>query len=131
MNSEDQPETLDSHQSGTGLGREDVFLTLFRHKWLILAFTCLGVVGVIAALRLNPPRYESTAKLLVRYVLDTKSVNPASEGAQITSPNGSVINSEIEILRSVDVAAQVADIVRLAKILAMVNGEPTACLPPV
>jgi len=51
---------------------DDVLFTLFRHKWLILAFVCLGVVALGRAFSAAPP-YVSYAKLMVHYVVETRT----------------------------------------------------------
>ena len=40
-----------------GLGMDDVFFTLFRHKLLILAFVCLGVIAAVVVRIVKPPLY--------------------------------------------------------------------------
>src|SRR5438270_5560819 len=92
------------------LNLDDVVFTLFRHKWLILAFVCLGLAAMEVARVRRPPLYESHAKLMVRYVVDTKAVNPANPNTSIEQDlSQNVINSEMEILDSLDVAARAAD----------------------
>lgn len=111
--------------AASGLGVDDVFWTLFRHKWLILTFVCLGVVAAVVVRFVKPPLYESKAKLNVPYVVDTKAVNTANPETQIISTGSgglSVIESEIEILKSLDVCERVADSVGPEKVLAKKGG---------
>jgi uncharacterized protein involved in exopolysaccharide biosynthesis len=94
----------------------DVMFALFKRKWTIILCTFLGIIAAAAFYFLSPGVYESQAKLLVRYVVDRSAVDsvdnstkPNQKGA--TGPNtaDTVIDSEIQILTSWDLAAQVAD----------------------
>ncbi len=105
---------------GGGLNLGEIYYVLFRRKWLILLLSLAGI-GVAAWLRIStPPTYQSEAKLLVRYILETKGFEPGTGGDQARSPDSggaSIINSEIEILTSQDIARQVAESVGPDKIL--------------
>jgi len=108
-----------------GLGVDDVFFTLFRHKWLILTFVGLGLVAAGVVRFVKPPLYQSKAKLSVPYVVDTKAVNTADPETQIISTGSgglAVIEQEIEILKSLDVCVAVADSIGPEKILAKKGG---------
>lgn len=110
---------------GGGLGVDDVFFTLFRHKWLIASFVCLGLVAATAVRFIKPPLYQSKAKLNVPYIVDTKAVNTANPETQVISTGSgglAVIEAEIEILRSLDVCAVVAESVGPEKVLAKLGG---------
>ena len=45
MNHSNSPSAANGHTPPPGTGLDDVLYTLFRHKWLILCFLCLGVLG--------------------------------------------------------------------------------------
>jgi polysaccharide biosynthesis transport protein len=108
-----------------GLTLEDVYFTVFRHKWLILAFVCLGLLGALMVPIFRPPPYISWAKVMVRYVIEAKGANLAGPDAQIKSTDmgaQGLINSELEIIRSADVASNVAAVVGPERILAKVGG---------
>ena len=108
-----------------GLGVEEVLYTLFRHKWLIVTFACLGVGAAGAVRFVKPPLYQSRAKISVPYIVDTKAVSTSDPDTQITSTaSGGLasILSEIDILKSLDVAELVAEAVGPEKILAKVGG---------
>src|SRR6266568_7232595 len=108
----------DPQPSGMNVG--DIYYVLFRHKWKILLCSAAGVLASVALLLLKPPCYKSEAKLLIRYVLDNKSASPVAKDSQITSPDArgeNIINTEMEILRSFDLAAQAADRVGLERIV--------------
>src|SRR5690349_6598309 len=87
-----------------GMNVDDVLFTVFRHKWLILAFFCMGVVGAVTVRVLRPPYWVSEMKVLIPFVIE-KPVGPeATPGTVQFSDNGgpSVLNTEIEILWSHD-----------------------------
>ncbi|MEI8037521.1 MAG: Wzz/FepE/Etk N-terminal domain-containing protein [Verrucomicrobiota bacterium] len=89
---------------------QDVLFVLCKHKWKILFLSALGCGAAAAVFFKQIPMYQSQAKLLVRYVLERGSVDPYE--AQ-TSPGGrpgnDIINTEIEILTSMDLALAVAE----------------------
>jgi polysaccharide biosynthesis transport protein len=105
---------------GAGLKLGDVYYVLFRRKWLILALALAGLAGAVAYYVSQKPVYWSEAKLLVRYVIDTKQIGGGVD-TQIRSPGefsgASIISSEFEILTSLDLCREVAEMVGPAKIL--------------
>lgn len=126
MNPANPPQTATGTHASSGLSADDAIYTLFRHKWLVLAFVCLGVAGAVAVRFVRPPLYVSEAKLMVHYVVDSRAATTAnSEGQNVHSVDVSalnIINSEIEILKSLDVAKSVAAKVGAEKILAKKGG---------
>ena len=65
---------------------DDILFTLFRHKWLILCFVLLAIVGAVAVRVVRPPVYVSKAKLMVHYVVDSHGATTAnSEGQKGTA----------------------------------------------
>lgn len=124
MNSANHTNVSDEERPAGGFSLEDVLFTLFRHKWLILFFTCMGIAGSVAVYFVRPPRYQSKAKLKVRYVLENRGVSlPGQEAVvKMSEPIGNVIDSEAQILRSLNVAEQVVDLIPAEKILAMHGG---------
>lgn len=101
---------------------DDVYYILFRHKWKIIAFSVLGFVAAGVFLLIRPMPYVSEARLMIRYVLDESgSVGPVgASSSRVRTPDergDSIINSEIEILTSFDLAKTVAENVGPDKIL--------------
>jgi uncharacterized protein involved in exopolysaccharide biosynthesis/Mrp family chromosome partitioning ATPase len=99
----------------SGIGANDVLFALFRRKWTIISWTLLGIGAAVAFFFLYPPSYQSDAKLLVRYVLERSAVDPIDN---TTKPNvtqtsaksvDSIIDAEVQILTSWDLAVQVAE----------------------
>jgi polysaccharide biosynthesis transport protein len=103
----------------------DIYFVLFRHKWKIILLAAAGIVAAIIYHLLNPPLFQSEAKLFIRYVLDTRSPNTAASNTSEISPaasSESIINSEIQILTSFDVAEEAATHIGPEKILAEFGG---------
>ena len=112
----------DEHRQAqnAGINLKDIYYVLFRHKWKIILFSLAGVLAAAGVYILGPPTYQSEAKLFVPYVLERErqSLNPAAKDSEIRpTETGSIINSELEILRSFDIYTQVADLVGPEKIL--------------
>src|SRR6266446_10483797 len=111
-------EKLESQPSGIDLN--DIYYVLFRHKGKIILFSLAGILAAAAMYVVTPPVYQSAAKLLIPYVLEreVRSLNPAAKDSEIRqTETGSIINSELEILRSFDLYTEVADLVGPEKIL--------------
>ena len=111
----------------SGFGLADVYFVLFRRKWLILTMTLLGLVGSVAYRIFYPPPYTSEARLMVRYVVDTKpSVGTGGNApGDISNPGlggQTVIASEIDVLTSSDLAEMAAMTVGPERILAKFGG---------
>ena len=107
-------------QTPSGISMGDVWYALFRHKKKILVFGALGIVAAVVLFIINRPPYISEAKLLVRYVVESRSIETLTPDGQVKAPANtaeSIINSEGEILTSLDLCRQVAELVGPAKIL--------------
>jgi polysaccharide biosynthesis transport protein len=118
-----------NHESQALISLGDIYFILFRHKWKILFCSAAGFLAAFAFYLMNPPPYESEAKLFIRYVLDSRSLNPSANNSRMTSPDElgeSIINSEIEILTSYDLFKQVVTNVGPEKILAGMGGGSDA-----
>jgi polysaccharide biosynthesis transport protein len=105
-----------SKATSGGFGIQDVIYILFKHKWKIIVLSLLGFAAAAALFLNQKPLYSSTAKLLVRYVIETGTIDPYSE---MKSPGGGarrgadpVILTEIEIIRSLDLTKDVVEALR-------------------
>lgn len=101
-------------QPATSLTLADIQYILFRHKGKIIGCALAGLVAAAAIVFLRPPLYRSEAKLLIRYVLENRTMPGVSDDAQIRSPDSrgdSIINSELQVLSSWDLALKVAQAV--------------------
>src|SRR5688572_24928008 len=114
---------FESPQAGIKL--DDIYYAVFRHKWKITIFAVLGLfVAGITYLR-SSPVYISEARILIRYVLESKGINPMGADDTVKSPDArgeNIINSELEILSSFDLLREVVTAVGAHKILAKVGG---------
>src|SRR5262245_27779827 len=94
-----------------GLTLGDIYYILFRHKRKIVTISVLGAVAAALVYFIYPVTYISVAKLLIKYVVETKA--PAQMGTKDPSvgqveEGENAINTELEILRSFDLAKTVA-----------------------
>lgn len=99
------------HPEHSGINLNSILFALFKRKWTVLLCAALGIAAAAAFYLLNPPPYESQAKLLVRYVTERSAVDPIeAEKAAVQAANAldRVMGAEIEILTSWDLAVQVA-----------------------
>jgi polysaccharide biosynthesis transport protein len=110
-------------------GPQDILFVLFKHKWMILLLALAGLAAAAGVFLKQKPLYQSQAKLLVRYVLERSAIDPYETQA---SPGGrpghgdNVINTEIEILSSVDLALDVAEAMGVGKLLPDSGGLASA-----
>jgi polysaccharide biosynthesis transport protein len=115
-----------SANNAPALDLGDIYYTLFRHKWKIIICTLVGLAAAAAVYKLTPPPYQSETKLFIRYVIaEGKSLGPGGDDSvklNVDQRGETIINSEIEILTSLDLAIQVAKNVGPEKILAKING---------
>jgi polysaccharide biosynthesis transport protein len=115
--------TTTSSSPGFDLGL--IYYPLFRHKWKIIICTVLGLAGGAAFYKLNPPPFQSEAKLFIRFVIsEGRSEEPGAKDSVAISADGrgsTVINSELQILGSRDLAQIVARNVGPEKILAGIS----------
>ena len=123
MNEDAEHEEKEGQAGRLNLG--DIYFVLFRQKWTIILFTAVGVLGTIAVFAIKPPRYRSEAKLYIRYVAQAKALTPPGSDAPTRSPEGegaSILKTEAQILKSLDVAQQVVEAVGADKILGEAGG---------
>jgi uncharacterized protein involved in exopolysaccharide biosynthesis/Mrp family chromosome partitioning ATPase len=99
----------------SSLNVHDILYVLFKHKWKILLSAAIGIGAAVAVYLRYPTVYESQAKLLVRYVVDRSSVDQIDSTSAVNSNDQSLINSEVEILTSWDLATDVAKAVSLER----------------
>ncbi len=95
-----------------------------RHKWKILLslFSGLAVSGVVYSLK--PPMYESQAQLLIRYVFDDPPAPHQNFDVRVDPQHKDedILDSEMLVLSSYDLAAEVVEIVGPDTILAKLGG---------
>jgi polysaccharide biosynthesis transport protein len=117
----------DHQNQAAGLGPAGIYDILLRHKWKLMGLCFAGlVVAAWVYWFQQPATYSSEAKLFIRYVLESRLPNPRGGDPQIKTPDpggANILNSEIEIMKSLDLALQVADAIGPAKILGKGAGE--------
>lgn len=123
-------QSMNNNQQGppaAGISLGDIYYTIFRHKWKILAMWLMGFLAAAAVYHFKAPMYQSQAELLIKYVPESTQVG-VGDGQRVIVPDsdgGEVINSELRILTSLDVAEDAASNMGPASILAKVGGKPT------
>jgi polysaccharide biosynthesis transport protein len=120
------PPEAESEAAQSGLNFHDILFVLFRHKWKILGCSAAGIIAAGAVYFLLPPVYRSEAKLFVRYVVDKSAIDGLD--SQIKTPNpqtDTVINSEVEILTSSDLAREVVEAIDPKRLLVKAEGKAT------
>jgi uncharacterized protein involved in exopolysaccharide biosynthesis/Mrp family chromosome partitioning ATPase len=103
-----------------GLNLADIYYILFRHKWKIIFLSVAGFLAAALVYFTVPASYTSEAKLFIRYILESRLPSGIAGDQQIkTLDTGGVniINSEIEIIKSLDLAVQVAKAIGPERIL--------------
>ncbi|WP_193210586.1 GumC family protein [Luteolibacter marinus] len=104
--------------SKPSIGVQDVLFVLFKHKWLILICSALGFAAAAAVFVTRKPLYQSNGKILVNYVLQRGGVDARENEIETGGRSGDqVINTELEILRSGDLAEDVAKAVGLDRLV--------------
>jgi len=101
--------TQGRQQKGT---LRDLLYVLFGHKWKILIFTILLFSAATVTTFLKPNIYRSEAQLLLRLGRESVALDPTASIGEITHINRSYdweINSELQILKSRDLAERVVD----------------------
>jgi polysaccharide biosynthesis transport protein len=109
---------LEPEEPSSSLSFHDILFILFRHKWKILCCTAAGLIAAAAVYFILPPVYQSEAKLFVRYVVDKSAIDGLD--SQIKTPNpqtDTLINSEVEILTSSDLARQVVEAIGVKRLM--------------
>ena len=88
---------------------------------MILGFSLAGILAALAVCFIKPPQYKSEAELSLS-VLEAKPISvPGEETRPMNEPSVNIINTEIEILQSLDLAQHVVQAMTPAKILAGVG----------
>lgn len=104
----------------SSIGVDDVYYTLFRHKWKIILCTLTGLIIASVLYFIIKPPFYSNAKLFVRYVvMEGRVGRPVADDTITKSPDRggeTIMQSEQEILTSADLARKVAEAIGPEKI---------------
>ena len=90
----------------------DFYYILFRHKWKVILFFLAVVATVTVGTLLSTEIFKAEAKLMVRIGRENVSLDPTATTGQVISigqSRDSEINSELEILKSRELAGKVVD----------------------
>lgn len=98
---------IENEQNAGGLSLSDIMFMLFRHKRVVILSAILGLAAAVTVYFSLPPVFESEAKLLVRYVVERSAIDSVDSQVRMAADN--LINSEVEILTSRDLAADVVE----------------------
>lgn len=92
----------------------DVVYGLSKHRRVVVALAVLGLLAASLTFLLLKPKYVSTSKILIRYVLDSQELVTQDGSGQLRTPDNNGLNligSEIEILNSQDLILEVAELI--------------------
>src|SRR4051812_22710114 len=95
-------------------------------RWFLPLAVC-ALVGCSPGKLFGPPLYESDAKILVRYVVDSSaaSVQGATPSDEVAKGRNAMLSTEVEILTSADLAMEVAQAIGYNR-LGTAAGLPSA-----
>jgi uncharacterized protein involved in exopolysaccharide biosynthesis/Mrp family chromosome partitioning ATPase len=113
-------------ETPAGISPADIYFVIFRHKWKIILLSLAGIVAAVALYFHNQPPYQSQAELLIKYVSQARSLSLSGSDQSVIMPGSSgedIINSEILILTSLDLAEQAVTNFGAAKILPNSGGD--------
>src|SRR4051794_9283375 len=108
-----------------GMNVDDILFTLFRHKQMILACFIMGTIGAALVRAFYPPVYFSEAIVNVPYVANRLPGGLADPDSniQLTDARGEMIlGTELQTLKSFDVASNAAMMVGAERILVKLGG---------
>ncbi len=104
-------------------GIQDILYVLFKHKWKIGFLGTMGLAAAAAIYLTTKPVYKSEAKLLINYVLQRDALDDHEAQMEAGGRSGEqVVNTELEIMRSLDLSASVADAIGVDRILGVTGG---------
>jgi uncharacterized protein involved in exopolysaccharide biosynthesis/Mrp family chromosome partitioning ATPase len=101
------------------MGVDDILYTLFRHKWLILAFFCMGVMAACYVRITKPPSFVSHMKLKIHFLEEPApppGVDPANFIA-IQPAMAGALNAEKETIKTLDLAKDVVRTIGARRVL--------------
>lgn len=112
-------------EPSAGISLGDIYYIIFRHKWKIIVLSLAGFVVAAGIHFFQPPLYQSQAELLIKYVPEAMQLALEGDNQKVVVPGsdgGDVINSEIKILTSLDLAEEVVTNIGASNILFQAGG---------
>jgi polysaccharide biosynthesis transport protein len=125
LNNNRQPQA----QPPAGIALGDIYYVVFRHKWKILILSVTGILAAVVLFFVKPPPYLSQAELLIQYVPQAGEMPLLGSDQKVIMPDSrgdDIINSEIQIMTSLDLAAQAVSNLGATSILARAGGGSNA-----
>lgn len=113
--------------TNTTMSAHDILYILFRHKWKIIICTVLGLAAATAIYFFQPPPFQSEAMLFIRYVTEDSAPGLPDGGAGKAvsladlERGSTILDTEIDILSSMDIADTAAEALGPDKILTNVK----------
>lgn len=107
----------------------DIYYVLFRHKWKIIILSLAGILAAAGLKFFLPPPYQSEAELLIQYVQQASTLSLVGSDQKVIVPDSrgdGILNSEIQILTSLDLAVVAVTNIGAANILAKAGGGSNA-----
>ncbi len=112
----------------SGIKVHDILYILFKHKWKIIILSLIGF-GIAGGLAYRydaiSPSYETRAELLVRYVVERNASDPDAPSTIKGAGPMEVMDTELEILKSFNVALDTAKAMGPDKIMPAGPKPPT------
>lgn len=107
-----------STASKPSFGLQDILYVLFKHKWKIMICGTIGLAAAAALFFKTKPVYKSEARILINYVLQRDALDDHESQVEAGGRSGEqVVNTELEIMRSLDLSGAVADTLGIDRIL--------------
>jgi capsular exopolysaccharide synthesis family protein len=110
----------------SGRSLRDLYYVFFRHKWKVLLFFLAVIVIVAISTFVSDNIYRSEAKLLVRVGRETVTLDPTATTGTIipvAQSRESEIGTELEILKSREIAEKVVDSLGVEAFTASPGGQ--------
>lgn len=99
-------------------GLQDVLYVLFKHKWKILVSSAIGLAAAASLYVTRTPFYESQAELVINSVLQRGALDGHETEMAAGGRGGEqVVNTEMLILRSGALAAEVAEAIGVDRLV--------------
>jgi succinoglycan biosynthesis transport protein ExoP len=99
-------------------GLQDILFVLFKHKWKILISTALGLAAAALLYVTRKPFYESEAELVINSVVQRGALDGHETEMAAGGRGGEqVVNTEMLILRSGDLAFEVAEAIGVDRLM--------------
>jgi succinoglycan biosynthesis transport protein ExoP len=116
-------------EPAAGMSVCDLYYVIFRHKWKIILLSLTGFALASAIYFFKPPPYESQAALLIKYVPAATQLTLLGDNEKMLMPDSrgdDIINSEINILTSLDIAEEAVTNIGVTNILGRVGAANPA-----